>query len=310
MTYALLALLGIILTTAFVCYMKVFYSPPHKPLGEDEYEIPPGEIYEEYRDVMIEWVKSVRKMGGEKITIKSFDGLKLSGTYFEYEKGAVTELIFHGYQGYAERDLSGGVHRCHQLGRNALIIDQRGHGDSEGRTTTFGIKEHRDCLFWIDYAVKRFGDDCRLIITGVSMGAATVMIAAGEELPKNVVCVLADCGYTSAEEIIKKVIVEMNLPANIIYPFVRLGAIIFGGFDPNDNSPMEAMKKSRIPVIFIHGDTDAFVPFDMSRRLYEACASEKKKLVKISGAGHGLAYPVDPEFYLSSLRDFQNECGF
>ncbi len=308
MIYILLSLIGIALAASFVCYMKVFYSPPHKPLGEDEYEIPPGEIYEEYRDEMISWVKAVRKMGGEKLSIRSFDGLTLHGTYFEYEKGAVTEIIFHGYHGYAERDLSGGVHRCFQLGRNALIIDQRGHGASDGRTTTFGIKEYKDCLSWIDYAIKKFGDDCRLIITGVSMGASTVMLAAGEKLPQNVLYVLADCGYTSAEEIIKKVIDEMKLPSAILYPFVRLGAIIFGGFDPNTNSPMEAMKKASVPVIFIHGTNDAFVPFDMSRRLYEACSSEKKRLVAVEGAGHGLAFPADKELYISALRDFQAEC--
>lgn len=300
----------IVLLTAFICYMKVFYAPPFKKPGEDEYEIPEGEIYEVFRDEMVGWVKEVRAMSGEHIMIKSFDGLLLSGMYYEYEKGAITELLFHGYQGYAERDLSGGVKRCFALGRNALIIDQRAHGESDGMTITFGINEAKDCLSWIDYAVKRFGEDSKIIITGISMGASTVMLAAGEKLPKNVVCVLADCGYTSAEEIIKKVIDEMGLPSKLLYPFVKLGAKTFGNFDPDENSPLEAMKKSKVPVIFIHGDDDAFVPCDMSRRLYEACASEKKKLVTVKGAGHGLAFPVDKEFYLQSLRDFQKECGF
>lgn len=300
----------LILLTAFICYMKVFYAPPFKKPGENEYEIPEGEIYEVFRDEMVGWVEEVRAMNGEQIKIRSFDGLTLSGRYYEYEKGAITEILFHGYQGYAERDLSGGVKRCFALGRNALIIDQRAHGESEGRTITFGIKEAKDCLSWIDCAVKKFGPDCKLIITGISMGASTVMLAAGETLPDNVVCVLADCGYTSAEEIIKKVIDEMNLPSNLLYPFVKLGAKIFGNFDPDENSPLEAMKKSKVPLIFIHGDDDAFVPCDMSRRLYEACASEKKKLVTVKGAGHGLAFPVDKELYLDSLRDFQRECGF
>jgi len=136
------------------------------------------------------------------------------------------------------------------------------------------------------------------------------MLAAGEKLPESVVCVLADCGYTSAKEIIKKVIDEMGLPSEIVYPFVKLGAKIFGGFDPDETSPLEAMKKSTVPLIFIHGDNDAFVPCEMSERLYDACASQKKKLVKINGAGHGLAFPVDKELYLSSLREFQEECGF
>ena len=101
----------------------------------------------------------------------------------------------------------------------------------------------------------------------------------------------------------------MRLPANILYPFVKLGAMIFGKFDPDSNSPLEAMKRCKIPVIFIHGDDDAFVPHEMSQRLYDACTS-KKKLVTIKGAGHGLAYPVDKEGYVQALRDFQTECGF
>ncbi|MBR4071689.1 MAG: hypothetical protein IKK26_03960, partial [Clostridia bacterium] len=134
----------LVLLTSFICYMKVFYAPPFKKPGEDEYEIPEGEIYEAFRDEMVGWVKEVRLMNGEHITIKSFDGLILSGTYYEYKEGAVTELLFHGYQGYSERDLSGGVIRCFELGRNALIIDQRAHGDSDGMTITFGINESKD----------------------------------------------------------------------------------------------------------------------------------------------------------------------
>ena len=124
--------------------------------------------------------------------------------------------------------------------------------------------------------------------------------------PENVVGVLADCGYTSAREIIKKVMRDMHLPANLFYPFVRLGAIIFGKFDPDSNSPIEAMKKTKLPVIFFHGDTDDFVPHSMSVENFEACGTEKK-MVTISGAGHGLAFPVDREKYLFEARDFFKE---
>ena len=191
-----------------------------------------------------------------------------------------------------------------------MIIDHRASGRSEGSIISFGINEKRDCISWIEHAISRFGSDVKLIITGISMGAATVMMAAGEELPKNVVCVLADCGYSSAREIIKKVIAEMKLPADAVYPFVRIGARLFGHFSLEETSPMEAVKRTSIPIIFIHGDTDAFVPYDMSVRLYNACSSEHKRMVTINDAGHGLAYPVDRAGYLDALRDFQKECGF
>ena len=302
-----MALIGFL--TALVCFFKVFYSPKRKPLGEDEYEIPDGRIYEPFREVIVNWIKELRAMPKEQMEIRSFDGLILHGTYYECKKGAPIEILFHGYRGNAERDLCGGVERCFALGRNALIVDQRGSGSSEGRVVTFGIKERRDCLCWIDHVIKRFGADTKIIITGISMGAATVMMAAGEDLPKNVVCVLADCGYSSPKEIIQKVMRDMHLPVGVVYPFVKLGARLFGGFDLEETSPMEAVKKSKVPIIFIHGDTDDFVPYGMSRALYEACASQKK-LVPIAGAGHGLAFPMDKQTYLQSLVEFQEECGF
>lgn len=303
-------LLVITLTASLICFTMVFYSKKRVPLREDEYEIPEGEIYEVHRQQMEAWVKKSRAMPYENFEIKSRDGLTLRGKYYEYQKGAITEILFHGYRGNAERDLSGGIERCFSLGRNALIVDHRGSGTSDGRVITFGIKEHIDCLDWIKFATEQLGKDSKLIVTGISMGAATVMMAAGEDLPENVVCILADCGYNTAREIICKVMEDMKLPSKLIYPFVRLGALIFGGFDPDSNSPEKALKKAKVPVIFIHGDNDDFVPCDMSRRLFEICSSEHKKFVTISGAGHGLAYPVDREKYVSSLREFAEECGF
>ena len=258
---------------------------------------------------MTAWMKQARVFNYECMAIKSFDGLTLRGRYYEYAPGAPLEILFHGYRGNAERDLCGGVARCFALGRSALIVDQRGSGYSDGHVISFGINECRDCVSWVNFAVSHFGADVKIIITGVSMGAATVMMAAAEQLPSNVVCALADCGYTSAEEIIKKIVTEMKLPPRLVYPFITLAARVFGRFDLNENSPMKAMANAKIPVIFIHGDADDFVPFDMSRRLYETCVTQKK-LVAVRGAGHGLAYPVDQEGYVRALADFEQECGF
>lgn len=297
----------IVLLTSLICFLKVFYSPKRRVLGEDEYEIPEGEIYEAFRDDIIAWTKQVRTLPHEDVSITSYDGLTLRGKYYEYEKGAITELLFHGYQGNAERDLSGGIERCFSLGRNALIIDNRASGTSEGSVITFGVREKRDVLSWIDFAAQRFGKDVKLVLTGVSMGAATVLMASGENLPENVVCTLADCPYSSQKDIIKKVIRDMKLPDGILYPFVKLGARIFGGFDLEEDTPIEAMKRCSVPIIFIHGDTDTFVPDSMSDELYEACVSKHKRNVKISGAGHGLAFPVGRDLYVNALADFEKE---
>ncbi len=268
-----------------------------------EYEIPEGEIYEVYRDAMINWQKNALALPHKDVAIHSFDGLTLRGKYYEHSKDAPIEILFHGYHGSAIRDLSGGIARCFSLGHSALIVDHRGSGSSDGHVITFGIRERRDCRKWVDFVITELNPNAKIILTGISMGAATVMMCADEELPENVIGVLADCGYTSAKQIIKKVIAEMKLPADLLYPFVKLGAFVFGGFDIDEKSPLEAMQNCRLPVIFFHGDTDDFVPHSMSLENFNACIA-KKRFVAIPGAGHGLAYPVGKETYLHELADF------
>lgn len=294
----LLVLLG-----AYICYRMAFFSPKRKALGANEFTLPEGHIYEAFREDMIRWAKATRAMPHEDVQIKSFDGLTLRGKFYEYAPGAPVELMFHGYRGSAERDMPGGAQRCFRAGRSALLVDQRASGQSDGSVISFGINECRDCLAWVDFAVKKFGPQRKLILTGISMGAATVMMAAGEELPDNVIGILADCGYSSPKEIICKVIRQLGLPPKALYPLVKLGAKLYGHFDLEANSPVDALKRAKKPVIFLHGEADDFVPCEMSKACFDACAS-RKQLVTIPGAGHGLAYPVDRERYLSALREF------
>ena len=290
------------LATAYVCFFRIFYSPRKK--CEDEFPIPDGKAYAERREQLIAWVKGARELPHTDVSITSSDGLKLCGKYYEYKKGAPLEILFHGHRGSAERDLSGGVYRCFELGHNALIVDHRASGHSEGRVITFGIKERRDCVDWVNFAINNIDADAKIIITGISMGAATVMMMSAMDLPSNVVGVLADCGYTSSEDIIKKVMRDMKLPADLLYPFARLGARLFGGFDLDEFSPIEAMKKCRLPIIFFHGDADSYVPCYMSEQNFEACVSDKKRLVIIEGAEHGLCFPAAMEKYVTELGDF------
>ena len=301
------ALLLLILAVAYYCYRRVFYSPARKPMAADEYEIPPGEIYEPFREQMVAWMKETRAMPCERVSITSFDGLTLRGRYYEYAKGAPLEILFHGYQGNSERDLCGGVQRCFSLGRSALLVDQRGSGESDGNVISFGINERKDCLKWIEFAIEKFGKDVKIMLGGVSMGGATAILTAGEDLPKNVVCALGDCPYSSAKEIIQKIVKEMRLPPKLVYPFIKLGARLFGHFNLDETSPLQAMQTCKIPILLLHGDEDAFVPLEMSRRIYEAC-NTPKRLVVVKGAGHGLAFPQDQSGYVAALREFEKEC--
>lgn len=299
-------LAAIVIFISYVCYRMAFHVRDCDKKCKDEFAIPDGEIYEHWREKMIGWIKETRALDSQQFTVTSFDGLTLYGKYYEQTPGAPIELMLHGYRGYAERDLCGGVQRSFALGHNALIVDMRAGGDSGGNVITFGINEHRDCLTWVDFMVDHFGQDVKIILTGISMGASTVLNAAGCPLPKNVIAVLADCGFTSPADIIKKVIRDMNLPDRLAYPFVQLGARLFGHFNIDEISSVESVKHCKLPVIFFHGEDDAYVPCEMSRINYNACAS-KKKLVTIPGAGHGLCYPVAPKLYLQEVRSFFDE---
>ena len=296
-------LLALVLGICYYCFRTAFYVPKKTPKDIAEYPIPIGRIYEPYHAQMKRWMEEARATPHEKFTIQSHDGLTLHGTYYEYAPNAPIEIMFHGYRGSGERDLCGGIQRCFVLGHSALIVNQRASAPSEGNVISFGANEHKDCLAWVDFAVQHFGTDAKIILTGISMGAATVLLAAGKELPANVVGVLADCGYSSAEEIIKIVIRSMKLPPKLAYPFVKLSARIFGHFNLDQADVTKAVKNCKVPVIFFHGQDDDFVPYHMSQANFDACPSTKR-LVITPGAGHGLSYLVDPDGYVQAVREF------
>lgn len=255
---------------------------------------------------MVELVDELESRPFEKVWIVSHDGLKLFGRYYAAEgESRVVDIVFNGWRGSALRDGCGGAHLSRQAGHHLLLVDQRAHGESEGNVITFGILEKQDCLAWTTYAANRLGSDVKIILSGVSMGAATVLMAAALPLPPQVRGIVADCGYSSPEAIIRKVCrVDMKIPDGIAYPFVRVAARVFGRFSMQDGGAVEAVKHTRIPILIIHGTHDDFVPLEMGREIFAACASEDKELLEIADAGHGLAYFYDREAYEAAIWNF------
>ena len=182
----LMLIAAAVLTVTCICFFKIFYARRKKPTAGEEIPVLPGRAFDPYRARIAEWIRETRAIPHKDVTVTSFDGLRLCGKYYEQKKGAPIEILFHGYRGSAERDLCGGVYRCFALGRNALIVDQRASGNSEGHVITFGNKESRDCQTWANFVVEQIDKDARIILTGISMGAATVMTAASLELPEPV----------------------------------------------------------------------------------------------------------------------------
>lgn len=240
----------------------------------------------------------------EQMTISSsHDGVKLAAKYYPADEEQVLMILFHGYRSTAHGDFSCIFESYLKDGRSILLVDQRAHGLSGGEALTFGVLERLDCLDWANYADGRFGGRLPIFIEGISMGAATVMMAADLPLPGSVAGIIADCGYTSPEEVIRNRIRYRRLPDALIWPFARLGARLFGGFDPSSCTAEDTLRRCRLPLLLIHGEADNIVPCEMSRRNEAACTGDVT-LVTVPDAGHGLAYPSDREAVGSALAAF------
>ena len=169
-----------ILLTLLVCFLMTFYARKRKPLKDGEFRLIKGKVYQEYHRDMLNWMKQNRSREKIEMCIRSYDGLKLYGEYYEYKKGAPVEILFNGYRGEPERDMSGAVERCFSIGHNVILVCQRACGKSDGHVITFGLRESKDCLSWVEHAIKVFGKDVKIIIGGVSMGGSTVLMAGGK----------------------------------------------------------------------------------------------------------------------------------
>lgn len=291
---AIILIITSILAISFYTYLECFHSPAKRT--EDLYDLPKGSQYEAVKDNMFASSRIMEKTNWELISITSFDGLTLSARYSHTNDGAPVQILFHGYRSMAFRDCAGGFMLAKKMGFNVLVIDQRAHAKSGGRVITFGILERYDCVSWAEYVKNRFGSNTPIILSGLSMGAATVLMASELNLPDNVLAIMADCPYSSPEAIIRKVCTDRRIPERLACPFIRLGARLFGGFKLRACNAEDAVTRARIPILLIHGEDDRFVPCEMSKRIYAACASYAE-LHTFPAAGHGLSYMTDPLRY-------------
>ena len=304
----LCGILALFILISVAIYLIVFFVPNRSEKWLKSYHTPPGKIYDEYRPHMVECMKEVRAMPHKEFSIVSYDGIILKGKYYECKPGAPIELMMHGYRGCAESDLSIGVKRAFELGHNVLLVDHRSAGYSQGNIITFGVKESVDCADWVKFIINTFGSDVKIILTGISMGASTALIAAGKGLPENVVGVIADCGYTSAEDIIKKILKRIHLPIGVFYWIIKTTAKLFSGVNLDEANAFKAIANCKIPVALFHGNNDQFVPHYMSEQNYNNCNS-KKHLLIVEGAGHGLCYIFNKEGYIQTIKNLKEDCG-
>ncbi len=297
--WTILAVLAVLLALSYAAFRQasIARKPPDM---EDEEEL---KKHDRWAPLTIKTSRWLGEHDVRELTMTSFDGLRLRGRWVPAEKPRGTLLLVHGWNGRVESDFAGIIPACHDMGMNLLLIDQRAQNGSQGKYMTFGAKESRDVADWVRLHNRTFGE-LPLVLGGVSMGATTVLMATRQALPSNVCGVVADCGFTSPWEILKDVgRRKAHVPAFPILHFVRLWCRVLAGYDPKAYSATAAMKENRLPVLFIHGLADDFVPCHMSRTNYDACRSEKE-LVLVESAGHAWSYFTDPEGYTKALEKF------
>ncbi len=281
---------------AFSKHSKNKLVMPHPT--SDDYQV----YYSQHNDARNEFKKLIMS----DVYTKSYDGLMLHASYLEKPNADKLIILFHGYRSSAEVDFSCAVDFYQSLGFNMLFVDQRAHGLSEGEQITFGAKERFDVCSWVDHMRAMLGNEVKIYLSGMSMGAATVMMSSS--LVKGVSGIIADCGFVSGKAIIQDVASKnMHVPKFLIAPIGWM-ARIFGGFDYSTSSA-EALSKTDIPFMFIHGLSDDFVPYQMTNINYDACNSKIKRKILVENASHGFSYLLDTECVEKEIKQFIEETG-
>lgn len=241
----------------------------------------------------------------ELCELTSYDGIKLRARLFEKEGAGVTVIMFHGHRSAPYIDFPVQMKRFFNMGYNVLAPSQRASNESDGKYICFGVKERFDVADWCKFVTERYGEDHRIILFGLSMGASSVLMASeSETVKKSVSGIIADCGYTTAMAEFKYIIrYEYGLRP---FPFVNAADIVskfVAGWGFNDASTVSAVKNTTVPILFIHGDGDTYVPHSFTLDNYEACASRRELLI-VDGASHGTSFYRSPIVYEAKVKEF------
>lgn len=263
-------------------------------------------IYAEYNDKNLndaqKWLEE--KSNYSDKYIESYDKLQLH-SYVVSQNSNKWAIVVHGYGGSGKL-MSDKSKYFYDMGYNVLIPDLRGHGKSEGDYIGMGWKDRLDIISWINFIIKE-NPNAEIVLHGTSMGAATVLMTSGENLPSNVKAIVADCAYTSAwDEFSYQLETYLKVPSSYILNVTNMVTKLKAGYSLKEASALECVKKATVPILYIHGDKDKFVPYSMMDKLYDATNSPKEKLT-IEGGEHANSDLVSPFLYWLTVEDFLNQ---
>jgi len=249
--------------------------------------------------------KSYFDEGFEKIKLKNQENFDIFAFYKKNGDTNKVVLLAHGYGG-KHCEMANYAKIFEKRGYDIFAIDHRCHGESEGKDLTMGEKESQDLLLWINYLVQ-LNPHYKIVLHGLSMGASTVCITCGEKLPSNVVLAIEDCGYDNAYKQFSSVYFKrkfsMGLIFKIFYSFTKKTK----NLDLKKVDPMQELKNSKIPIMFIHGDKDTFVPTEMIFTLSSSVPDQRKHIYLAENADHAEAYMVNPQKYENEVNKFLNQ---
>ena len=248
--------------------------------------------------------EALRALCTEKVTVTNRDGLTLTGHWYRALHPKRIVIAMHGWRSSWSHDFGMIADFLHTNDCSVLFPDQRSHGESEGEHIGFGVLERYDCADWVNHVVQIEDPTLPVYLCGISMGATTVLMASELELSDRVKGIISDCGFTSPYDIWEHVMND-NLKINSKLAFQMANHYISrkAHFDAKEASTLTAVANTKIPILFVHGDADGFVPVEMTKKNYDACASEKQILI-VPGAEHGLSFCVDGDSYKKAVLDF------
>lgn len=236
------------------------------------------------------------------VYIKSFDGLRLYGALLENYSDKIV-ICVHGFTGSGKKDFASLAQAYYKNGYNVLLVDNRAHGQSEGKYVGFGVLDRFDLRNWVKYVINRFGSNVQIFLHGISMGAATVLMASSI-MPKNVRGIIADCGFTSVYEIFEYVLKrDYHLPKFPIIYLTNIMSKIRAGYGYKDVNTTAEIARSDIPILFIHGENDEFVPLWMTMKNYSHCKAYKELFI-VRESEHAESHYIDKKGYERRILTF------
>ena len=255
-------------------------------------------------DYLKDMAEEVKALPTRPVSIQNSEGMTLKAHYYPAANPKRLLILVHGWHSEWYKDFCASAPFFHESDCDLLMIEQRCHGESDGKYISYGVKERYDILDWLTWAETHL-PRLPVYLCGLSMGATTVLMAAGLPIEGRVRGIVADCGYTSPHDIIQTTLKKTLKGASSPTLFaVEMNCRIKGNFRMDEYSALDAMaQNTNIPVLFIHGDADDFVPCVMTLENFEACQAPKEIFI-VPGAGHGLAYVVDPEGYKKRVLNF------